>query len=102
MSPPHRPSPSLSPLSRTLAEAAAIASSLFYEGIESFDQKEYQAALVCFEQALAINQKYFVTSSSSYILCCNNIAAVHDRLGDTVQAVTYYEKAQEVRTCGEG
>jgi len=43
---------------------------------------------------LAINQKYLVPASSGYILCCNNIAAVHDRLGDTAQSVVYYERAR--------
>lgn len=47
-------------------------------------------------QALAINQKYLVPASSGYILCCNNLAAVHDRLGDKAQALGYYEKARQV------
>ena len=72
-----------------------IASSLFYEGIEKFDAAQYDAALECFEQALAINQKYLTTSASGCILCCNNIAAVHDRLGNLGQATAFYERAKQ-------
>jgi hypothetical protein len=47
-------------------------------------------------QALAINQKYLVPASLGYILCCNNLAAVHDKLGDRAHALGYYEKARQV------
>lgn len=62
-------------------DALQIASSLFYDGIERFDSGENDDALARFEQALAINQSCTKQSSTAYILCCNNIAAVHARLG---------------------
>eukprot|EP00965_Chrysotila_dentata_P238274 6202395-Pleurochrysis_carterae.AAC.1 len=46
-------------------------------------------------QALAINQKYLSPASSGCILCCNNIAAVHDRMGNLPQAALYYERARQ-------
>jgi len=37
------------------ADALQIASSLFYEGIESFDCKKYTSALTCFEQVGSVH-----------------------------------------------
>jgi hypothetical protein len=45
-------------------------------------------------QALAINQKYQQPAASGYILCCNNIAAIHDRLGDAATSCLYYQRAR--------
>ncbi|KAL1500343.1 hypothetical protein AB1Y20_013007 [Prymnesium parvum] len=79
--------------SRT-SEALSVASSMFYEGMEKFAAGELPEALELFEGCLSINQKYLTPSSSGTVLCYNNIAAVHDRLGNLAQAEMYYERAR--------
>ncbi|EOD30889.1 hypothetical protein EMIHUDRAFT_232305 [Emiliania huxleyi CCMP1516] len=77
-----QPAPCVSRAQVSPARPLQVASSLFYEGIGHFDGARYEEALVCFEQALAINEKYLLPASSGYILCCNNIAAVHERMSN--------------------
>ena len=79
--------------SRT-SDALNVASSMFYDGMEKFSAGELTSALELFEQALSINQKYLTPAASGCVLCYNNIAAVHDRLGNLNQAVSYYERAR--------
>ena len=76
-------------------DALNVASSMFFEGMEKFAAGELTGALALFEQALSINQKYLNPSASGCVLCYNNIAAVHDKLGNLNQAVSYYERARQ-------
>ena len=80
--------------SRT-AEALQVATSIFYDGMEKFQVGDLPGALEFFEQALAINLKYLLPAASSCVLCCNNIAAVHERLGNLEKAAGYYARAKE-------
>ena len=52
-----QPAPCVSRAQVSPARPLQVASSLFYEGIGHFDGARYEEALVCFEQALAINEK---------------------------------------------
>ena len=171
-----QPAPCVSRAQVSPARPLQVASSLFYEGIGHFDGARYEEALVCFEQALAINEKclrrrctsrahrlaflppphtaagaaprayaegprplsappgpvprrspphtpllsdavvlqsgcggrrtprlaamtphargrYLLPASSGYILCCNNIAAVHERMSNPPAAEVYFGKA---------
>eukprot|EP00966_Prymnesium_polylepis_P241101 5575748-Prymnesium_polylepis.2 len=79
--------------SRT-SDALNVASSMFFDGMDKFKTGELTGALELFEQALSINQKYLNPSATGCVLCYNNIAAVHDQLGNLTQAVSYYERAR--------
>jgi len=78
------------------SEAVDVASSLFFEGIELFGSGQLDEALLRFQQAAAINQKYLLPSARELVLCYNNMGAVHDRLGNLEQAVGYYERARQL------
>jgi tetratricopeptide (TPR) repeat protein len=75
-------------------DALRVASSFFSDGMEKFQAGELELALALFEQALAVNQKYLQPEASGNVLCFQNIAAVHDKLGNMDEAVSYYERAK--------
>ena len=110
-------------------DALRVASSMFYDGMAHFSAGRLQPALEAFEMALAINEKcaagapnprrrtrvaararrtprhrarpgrYLTASASGCVLCCNHIAAVHDRMGNLPQAARYYERSRaQLRT----
>jgi len=81
-------------------DALRVASSMFVDGMSRFGDGRLDEALELFEQALAINQKYLTAASSGCVLCYNNIAAVHDRLGNLVLARDYYERSLSQLTSG--
>lgn len=75
-------------------DALRVASSFFANGLDKFAAGELYEALALFEQALAVNQKYLESTASGNVLCYNNIAAVHDQLGNLSTAFAYYERAR--------
>ena len=75
-------------------DALRVASSFFSDGLEKFKAGELELALSLFEQTLAVNQKYLQPEASSMASCFQSIAAVHDKLGNLDQAVTYYHRAR--------
>ena len=75
-------------------DALRVASSFFSDGLEKFKAGELELALSLFEQTLAVNQKYLQPEASSTASCFQRIAAVHDKLGNLDEAVTYYHRAR--------
>ena len=75
-------------------DALRVASSFFSDGLEKFKAGELELALSLFEQTLAVNQKYLQPEASSTVLCFQSIAAVHDKLGNLDEAVSYYQRAR--------
>ena len=75
-------------------DALRVASSFFSDGLEKFKAGELELALSLFEQTLAVNQKYLQPEASSTASCFQSIAAVHDKLGNLDEAVTYYHRAR--------
>jgi tetratricopeptide (TPR) repeat protein len=89
-----QPPPS-SPTPKQLSDALRIASSLFAEGLVKLNSGAFTEALPLFEQALSVNQRYLPPSKTECVLCYNQLAAVHDKLGNLQQAFEYYERAKQ-------
>ena len=76
------------------ADALRVASSIFSEGLSHLHAGRLGEALQNFEMSLSINQKYLQPASLDNITCFQQIAAVHDKLGNLREAAQYLERAK--------
>ena len=81
-------------------DALRVASSIFSEGIAHFNEGRLSEALSNFEMSLTINQKYLQPASLDSITCFQQIAAVHDKLGNLKEAASYLERAKSQLASG--
>ena len=76
------------------ADALRISTGIFSEGLEHLHAGRLSEALANFEASLSINEKYLQPLSLESITCYQQIASVHDRLGNVPVAKAYYERAR--------
>ncbi|CAF1427765.1 unnamed protein product [Adineta ricciae] len=59
-------------------------------------QGDYEAALWCYEKALATTEKILPLNYEYLAACYNNIASVYDNMKDYSQALSLYTKSNEI------
>ena len=77
------------------SDALRVASSIFSEGLAHLHADRLSEALSNFEMVENIHQKHLQPASLENITCFQQIAAVHDKLGNLRQAAQYLERAKD-------